>query len=215
MRPRINQRPACYAMALPARPSTLLSQPLSLLSPMLSPMLLPLLLLLTGCNSIPTAPVARLGLTLPPATLGESIALQQHLSVERNGRIDELDVAIEIDAERLELVGLAFGQRVMSLGYRGGQLSSWRHPLLPAAVRAEDVLEDLQLTLWPLTALAAALPPGWTIQDQGLRRTLASGAQTVATIDYSGLPRWSGTVVLHNLRYNYRLTIQSAPSGAE
>jgi hypothetical protein len=33
----------------------------------------------------------------------------------------------------------------------------------------------------------------------------------VATIDYSGMPRWSGTVVLNNLRYDYRLTVQTAP----
>jgi hypothetical protein len=30
-------------------------------------------------------------------------------------------------------------------------------------------------------------------------------------ISYAGLPRWSGTVVLENLRYHYRLTIQFAP----
>jgi hypothetical protein len=27
-------------------------------------------------------------------------------------------------------------------------------------------------------------------------------------ISYSGMPRWSGTVLLENLRYRYRLTIQ-------
>jgi hypothetical protein len=33
----------------------------------------------------------------------------------------------------------------------------------------------------------------------------------VMEIVYSGSPRWSGSVVLENLRYHYKLTIQFAP----
>jgi hypothetical protein len=75
------------------------------------------------------------------------------------------------------------------------------------------VLEDLQLTLWPKDAIAAALPTGWTIEDDGLRRTLYMNGTAVTVIDYQAMPRWSGTVVLDNLRYHYRLTIQSVPAG--
>jgi hypothetical protein len=32
----------------------------------------------------------------------------------------------------------------------------------------------------------------------------------VATITYGGTPRWQGTAVLDNVRYHYRLTIESA-----
>jgi hypothetical protein len=109
------------------------------------------------------------------------------------------------------MVGLAFGQRVLSLHYDGKELTSWRHPMLPAQVRAEDVLEDLQLALWPAQAIARVLPAGWTLEEKGLRRTLYLDGAVVATIDYSTMPRWSGTVVLDNQRYQYRLTIQTAP----
>lgn len=165
--------------------------------------------LLGACATLPP-PVPRLGLTLAPATLGASISVQQHLKVERDGRIDELDTALEIDPQRLEMVGLAFGQRVLTLHYDGQKLQSSRHPLLPAQVRAEDVLEDLQLTLWPADVIRQALPAGWRIEESGLRRMLFSGDVPVMTIDYSGPVRWSGKVELSNLRYHYRLTIQSA-----
>jgi hypothetical protein len=66
------------------------------------------------------------------------------------------------------------------------------------------------LTLWPVDAIAAALPAGWRIAEQGLRRTLYLDEQVMTTISYSAQPRWSGTVVLDNLRYGYRLTIQTA-----
>ncbi len=175
--------------------------------------LISLLLLVGGCATKQAPQQARLGLKLSPATLGASIARQQHLKVERDGRIDDLDAALEVDPEHLQLVGLAFGQRVLSLSYDGKKLTSWRHVMLPSQVRAEDVLEDLQLTLWPKEAIAKELPAGWTIEDDGLRRILYLNGDVVTVIDYSTMPRWGGTVVLQNMRYQYRLTIQSVPFG--
>lgn len=168
------------------------------------------LLVLGACASAP--PPARLSLKLAPAALDAAFSVQQHLRVERGNRIDELDVALEVDATHLELVGLAFGQRVLTLHYDGNDLISWRHPMLPAQVSAGDVLEDLQLTLWPAAAIRQALPAGWRIEEQGLRRTLYMGDLPVTLIEYSASPNWSGTVVLESLRYHYRLTIQSAPA---
>lgn len=165
--------------------------------------------LLAGCASAP-APVARLGLRLDPAALGASISVQQRLEVERGTSVNSLDVALEIDTARLELVGMAFGQRVLSLSYDGKELTSWRHVMLPAQVRAEDVLEDVQLTLWPIEAVRAHLGPGWSIDESGQRRTLSLGGKAVIEIDYSGPVRWQGTVILRNLRYDYRLRIESA-----
>ena len=161
-----------------------------------------------GCAAAPAQP-ARLGLRLAPATLGVSLSLQQHLSIERQGRVDELDAALEIDPERLDMVGLALGQRMLALHYDGRSLQSWRHPLVPEQLRGEDVLEDLQLTLWPIEVIEKALPAGWSIAEDGRRRTLRLLDQPVLVIDYSGEPRWSGKIELTNLRYRYRLTIQS------
>ena len=166
-------------------------------------------LLLAGCARTPEAP-ARLGLRLPPAALGTAISVQQHLTVERPGGTNDLDVALEVDAAHVRVVGLAFGQRVLSLDYDGRALNEWRHAMLPAQVRAADVLEDLQLTLWPADAIAQALPPGWRIEEQGLVRTLRRDGEVIATITYGGMPHWQGRAVLDNVRYHYRLTIESA-----
>ncbi|NRR29547.1 DUF3261 domain-containing protein [Oxalobacteraceae bacterium] len=168
-------------------------------------------LALGGCASAPP-PQARLGLKLAPQALGAAISVEQHLKVERNGRIDEMDVALQVEPEALDMVGLAFGQRVLSLHYDGKELTSWRHVMLPSQVKAEDVLEDMQLTLWPVEAIAAALPAGWRIAEQGLHRTLYLDEAPIMRIEYGGQPRWSGTVTLENLRYHYRLTIQFAPA---
>ena len=170
-----------------------------------------LALALGACSTIPP-PQARLGLELAPAALGTSISVQQHLKVERNGRTDDLDVALQVEPEAIDVVGLAFGQRVLTLHYDGKELTSWRHVMLPSQVRAEDVLEDMQLTLWPAEAIAAALPQGWRVAEQGATRTLYLLDEPILQIAYSNNPRWSGTVVLENLRYHYKLTIQFAPN---
>jgi hypothetical protein len=152
---------------------------------------------------------ARLRLQLSPATFGTSISLQQQLTVERDGQLSEFEAALEIDPERIDLVALAMQQRVLSLHYDGRLLQSWRHPALPAELRAEDVLENLQLTLWPVEALRQALPPGWRIEENGTRRILLADERPVTAIEYSGAPRWIGKIIVHNLRYRYRLTIDS------
>jgi hypothetical protein len=172
--------------------------------------LLAAVLVLAGCTK-KEEPQARLGLRLAPAALGETISVQQHLTVERGAGTNDLDAALEVDPGKLTLVGLALGMRVLSLEFDGAKLTEWRHPMLPAQVRAADVLEDLQLTLWPAVDIARALPAGWTIEEQGLRRTLRRHGEVVATIVYSGTPRWKGRAVLDNVRYKYRLTIDSAP----
>jgi len=169
-------------------------------------------LFLAACATSMPPPQARLGLKLAPAALGTTLSVQQHLKVERNGRTDDLDVAVQVEPEAIDVVGLAFGQRVLSLHYDGKELTSWRHVMLPSQVRAEDVLEDIQLTLWPEDAVAAALPAGWRVAEQGRRRTLYLDDAPVMEITYSDAQRWSGTVVLENLRYHYKLTIQFAPN---
>lgn len=157
---------------------------------------------------------ARLALTLSPVALGTSISLHQQLTVEREGHVHEFEVALEVDPAHLELVGLMFGQRVLTLHYDGERLKSWRHSMLPAQLRDEDVLEDLQLTLWPVDAIRSALPADWRIEESGLHRTLLTGDVPVVVINYSGQPRWIGKIELSNLRYRYRLTIQSVSTGS-
>lgn len=166
--------------------------------------------LLIGCAAPEPRP-AGVGLKLAPAALAESISLQQLLDIKGQGRSAQLDVVLEVDAARIDLVGLALGHRVLSLHYDGETLQSWRHPMWPAQLRAEEVLENLQLTLWPVDAIRQALPVGWSIEESGLRRTILQDGLAIMVIDYSGLPLWSGKVEVTNLQFNYRITVQSVP----
>jgi hypothetical protein len=167
-----------------------------------------LALLLAACAEPESRP-AGVGLKLTPAALGESISLQQRLDVDGHGRTAQLDVVLEVDAARIDLVGLVLGQRVLSLSYDGKTLQSWRHPMWPAQLHGEAMLENLQLTLWPVDAIRQALPIGWSIEESGLRRTILQDGLAIMTIDYSTLPFWVGKVEVANLQFDYRITIQS------
>ena len=165
-----------------------------------------------GACVAPESRPSAVGLKLSPAALGESISLQQRLDVEGQGRTAQLDVALEVDAAQINLVGLALGQRVLTLHYDGNTLQLWRHPMWPAQLRGEEVLESLQLTLWPVDAIRQALPVGWSIEESGLRRIILQDGLAIMVIDYSVLPPWSGRVDVANLQFNYRITIHSVPN---
>lgn len=169
-------------------------------------------ILLFGCclkQPQQTLPIARIGLHLAPATFGQSISVQQHLIIEHPGRTDQLDTVLQINPQQLNLVGLAFNKRVMTLQYDGKTLRSWRLPMLPKEVRGEDVLEDLELALWPGNALRHALPVSWRIEQNNLQRKVLLNDIPIMVINYSNKIRWEGKIVLTNLRYHYRLTILS------
>jgi hypothetical protein len=165
---------------------------------------------IAACQSVPPRPRDRLTLELSPASFGRALSLQQQVHVEYADRTVDLDAVLDIAPDSLTLVGMAFGQRMLTLRYDGVALRETRHPMLPRDVRGADILTDIQMALWPGDAVRAALPAGWTLTDSDTLRTLFRDAQPQVTIRYDGVPRWAGRVTMRNLRYDYSLVIRSA-----
>jgi len=166
-------------------------------------------LLSSGCTTVAETPKIQTNLQLSPASFGQTISLHQHLNINQNGRTHTLEVALEISSSRLGLVGLAMGQRVLSLHFDGKQLQASRHFMLPKEVQAEDVLENLQLALWPEKIIQNALPPEWQMETNNRKRFFYFKGVRVIEISYSDELYWIGTIEIHNRPYNYHLTIQS------
>ncbi|HSC80477.1 MAG TPA: DUF3261 domain-containing protein, partial [Chitinolyticbacter sp.] len=150
-------------------------------------------LLLAACATPPAERVLP-PLRLAPADYGASVSLVQRLTVWLNpdgqgekAAAHSLDAQLEIDAEAVQLVGIALGQRVLKLRWDGRELASSRHALLPQAVDAAHVLRDVQLVFWPAESIRAALPAGWTLRDTGANeRTLLHAGQELVRIRYEG-----------------------------
>ncbi|HEV2613441.1 MAG TPA: DUF3261 domain-containing protein [Gammaproteobacteria bacterium] len=167
-----------------------------------------LTLLLTACATVHpvnnTEP-EHIGLLLSPASLGKSISLQQHMTVTGGGKTHELDTVLEIDPQQLNLVGLLFGRRFMTIHYDGKTLTTWKDPHVPAQINSQSILEDIELTLWPINILHQSLPFDWHIQQYHHYRMLYQNHMLIEKIDYLK----NNTVIIHNYRYQYRIKIQS------
>jgi hypothetical protein len=81
------------------------------------------------------------------------------------------------------------------------QRASW----LPPQVRAERVLDDLQFALWPTAAIAAVLPPGWQVGDDGHQRSLSRDG----TVWLQLQRLQDGSLQLDNRAEGYALRIES------
>ncbi|RZA13112.1 MAG: DUF3261 domain-containing protein [Lysobacteraceae bacterium] len=146
------------------------------------------LALLAGCATHPAQP-ARAALATPmlrlsPSALAQPLSLQQRLTFTHGGRSNTVDAMVESDAAGTRLVIHAQGQVALRLDWDGKELKQDRAPWLPAALDGERVLTDLQLVYWPVPAIVAALPAGWTLSEEGTRRVLRNGDDLAATIDY-------------------------------
>lgn len=165
-----------------------------------------LVLLLAACASTPPAGQEQLTLRLSPASLGHELALQQRMTVSAYGQSQQMDVAIEVDAQAVRMAVLTFGQTVARLDWDGRELSESRVKGWPEAVTGARVLSDLQLVHWPLEAIRPALPAGWRVENEGGERVLRHGDAPVIRVRYPA----PGSAELDNLAGGYHLKLEAA-----
>jgi len=165
-----------------------------------------LCMLLAGCASRMPRPLIELPpLRLSPASLPAPLALQQQLHFRFGSHERDLDALLEADAQQVQLAVQAMGQTGVRLQWDGQQLTQQRAPWLPPQVRAERVLDDLQFALWPTAAIAAALPAGWQVADDGRLRSLSRDGQVWLQLQRLD----DGSVQLDNRAEGYTLRIES------
>jgi hypothetical protein len=166
---------------------------------------------LGACASAPprAAPREKPQLRLAPALLGHPLNLQQHLTLQAPGRDQQLDVLLEADAQHVQLGVVAMGQVAARLAWDGTTLAEERAPWWPQAVSGSRILSDLQLTLWPVAAIQAALPAGWTLAESGNVRTLSQDGEVVTVITHTA----PAVVELDQRREHFKLKIESRASG--
>lgn len=167
------------------------------------------LLALAGCTPPATRPPPEAAplFALAPSALPGGLAEQQRLSFEHGDRRETVDAMVQANPEAVRLVIHAQGQVALRLDWDGEELKQKRMPWLPEAIDGARVLSDLQLVFWPADALRTQLPAGWTLEDDGARRTLRDARGTVAWVERED----ADTRVLHQARLRYQLRIDSVP----
>ena len=149
-------------------------------------------------------------LRLAPAALGRTLDLQQHITLRAAGHEQQMDVLLEVDAARVKLAVVALGQVAARIEWDGQTLTEWRSTWWPSSVSSARILDDMQLSLWPLPVVQAALPAGWSASDDGGTRTLSDGGAPVLVVRHPS----ADVIELDQRRGHYRLTIVSQPAVA-
>jgi len=164
---------------------------------------------LTACATTPAPGGDVPTLRLSPASLERRLDLQQHITVQAAGREQQMDVLLEADPARVKLAVVALGQVAARIDWDGRTLTEWRSTWWPASVPGARILNDMQLSLWPLAAVQAALPAGWHASEDGAARTLFQDGEAVMVVRHPS----ADVIELEQRRAHYRLTVVSQPAG--
>lgn len=155
---------------------------------------------------------------LAPAALGRELAVQQQLRFVIGPVTRSVGAYLEVDADALRLATLAGGQVGLGIEWDGKDLRARRAEWMPESLDPAQLLSDVQLVLWPIEALRAALPADCTLEQtpllQPLARKLVCGEDRVISVRYATPYSASGAlprlIVLEHP--GYRLELESAAS---
>lgn len=179
------------------------------------------LLLLTACAGQPGSGLPdnhalltpTVSLALPAPLREQPLYRQQLLSARTRGGEHQLLTVLEADGRQLTLVGLTpSGIRLFRLSYDGEAIRSEQLSSLLAGTAlppVAQVLADVMLSYWPLSAWQPNLPRGWRLEDEGMVRRLLDPAGTlVSEIHYreTGGEREPVRLVQH--AFDYRLQME-------
>lgn len=175
-------------------------------------------LLLAGCShstdTQETRPQAWLQpgtrVTLPPAGIRPAVSSQQLLTGSFNGQTQSLLVMLNADAHKVTLVGLSsVGIRLFLATYDETGIHTEQSIVVPQLPPASQVLADVMLSHWPISAWQPQLPKGWTLTDTGDRRELRNASGKLVTeIVYLQRKGKREPISIEQHVFKYHITIQ-------
>lgn len=175
-------------------------------------------LLLAGCShstdTKETRPQAWLQpgtkVTLPPRGISPAVSSQQLLTGSFNGQTQSLLVMLNADAHKVTLAGLSsVGIRLFLATYDETGIHTEQSIVVPQLPPASQVLADVMLSHWPISAWQPQLPKGWTLTDNGDRRELRNASGKLVTeIVYLQRKGKREPISIEQHVFKYHITIQ-------
>ena len=175
-------------------------------------------LLLAGCShstdTQETRPQAWLQpgtrVTLPPPGISPAVSSQQLLTGSFNGQTQSLLVMLNADAHKMTLAGLSsVGIRLFLATYDEAGIHTEQSIVVPQLPPASQVLADVMLSHWPISAWQPQLPKGWTLTDTGDRRELRNASGKLVTeIVYLQRKGKREPISIEQHVFKYHITIQ-------
>ncbi|MBT1828433.1 DUF3261 domain-containing protein [Enterobacter bugandensis] len=175
-------------------------------------------LLLAGCSHSTDTKETRLQawlqpgtkVTLPPPGISPAVSSQQLLTGSFNGQTQSLLVMLNADAHKVTLAGLSsVGIRLFLATYDESGIHTEQSIVVPQLPPASQVLADVMLSHWPISAWQPQLPKGWTLTDNGDRRELRNASGKLVTeIVYLQRKGKREPISIEQHVFKYHITIQ-------
>lgn len=175
-------------------------------------------LLLAGCSRSQPEPQGRpqswlepgTRVTLPPPGISPDISSQQLLTGSFNGQTQSLLVMLNADDKKLTLAGLSsVGIRLFLVTYDERGLRAEQSMVIPQLPPASQVLADVMLSHWPVSAWLPQLPKGWTLTERGDKRELRNArGKLVTEITYINRKGQRVPISIEQHVFKYHITIQ-------
>ncbi|QSW35253.1 DUF3261 domain-containing protein [Leclercia pneumoniae] len=148
--------------------------------------------------------------TLPAPGITPAVSAQQLLTGTFNGQSQSLLVMLNADAHKVTLAGLSsVGIRLFLATYDENGIHTEQSIVVPQLPPASQVLADVMLSHWPLSAWQPQLPKGWTLQDKGDRRELRNASGKLVTeIVYLQRKGKREPISIEQHVFKYHITIQ-------
>ncbi|WP_039057331.1 DUF3261 domain-containing protein [Enterobacter sp. Bisph1] len=148
--------------------------------------------------------------TLPPPGITPAVSSQQLLTGSFNGQTQSLLVMLNADAHKVTLAGLSsVGIRLFLATYDDTGIHTEQSIVVPQLPPASQVLADVMLSHWPLSAWQPQLPKGWTLTDMGDRRELRNASGKLVTeIVYLQRKGKREPISIEQHVFKYHITIQ-------
>lgn len=148
--------------------------------------------------------------TLPPPGITPAVTSQQLLTGSFNGKTQSLLVMLNADDKKLTLAGLSsVGIRLFLVTYDEKGIHTEQSIVVPQLPPASQVLADVMLSHWPVSAWLPQLPKGWTLKDNGDKRELRNASGKLVTeITYLQRKGKREPISIEQHVFNYHITIQ-------
>ncbi|MEH3503188.1 MULTISPECIES: DUF3261 domain-containing protein [Enterobacter] len=148
--------------------------------------------------------------TLPPPGISPAVSSQQLLTGSFNGQTQSLLVMLNADAHKVTLAGLSsVGIRLFLATYDETGIHTEQSIVVPQLPPASQVLADVMLSHWPISAWQPQLPKGWTLTDNGDRRELRNASGKLVTeIVYLQRKGKREPISIEQHVFKYHITIQ-------
>jgi len=149
-------------------------------------------------------------ITLPSPGITPAVSAQQLLTGSFNGKSQSLLVMLNADDKKLTLAGLSsVGIRLFLVTYDEKGIHTEQSIVVPQLPPASQVLADVMLSHWPISAWTPQLPKGWTLTDNGDKRELRNAqGKLVTEITYLQRKGQRQPISIEQHVFNYHITIQ-------